>query len=336
MKAFRRSRVVLRAGAVAGVAAAAALVVPAATAQAAVPAPAQACTSSGAVQVTDAAGLGRALTAAVAGQVIILAPGTYAGTFTARAAGTATQPIVLCGPRTAVLDAGTIATGYTLFLDGARYWQVSGFTVRGGQKSVMADNTQTSRIEGLLVEGSGDEAVHLRRASSDNIVANNVVRTAGLRTPAVGEGIYVGTAQSNWCAYTACGPDRSDRNVVEGNDISGTAAESVDIKEGTTGGIVANNRFSGVGMTDADSWIDVKGNGWTISGNTGSTTSLDGIQLHRILDGWGVDNVFAGNALTGPATGYGINLSANKDRNQVTCTNAAPGAVKGISNVACR
>ena len=195
---------------------------------------ARACT--GGTLVSTAAGLTQALAAAGPGSVIRLAPGTYTGTFVARGAGTSTRPIVLCGPRSAVLTAGTTATGYSLHLDAARYWQVSGFTVRSGQKGVMADATRDSRIDGLLVEGTGDEAVHLRRNSTDNVVSNNVVRNVGSRTPAVGEGIYVGTAQSNWCTYTACAPDRSDRNVIEGNDISATRAESVDIMEGTTGG----------------------------------------------------------------------------------------------------
>jgi hypothetical protein len=300
----------------------------------AAPPPVRACT--GGTLVSTAAGLTQALAAAGPGSVIRLAPGTYTGTFVARGAGTSTRPIVLCGPRSAVLTAGTTATGYSLHLDAARYWQVSGFTVRSGQKGVMADATRDSRIDGLLVEGTGDEAVHLRTNSTDNVVSNNVIRNVGSRTPAVGEGIYVGTAQSNWCTYTACAPDRSDRNVIEGNDISATRAESVDIKEGTTGGILRNNRFTGTGMTDADSWVDVKGNGWTISGNVGTTAPADGFQLHRILDGWGLDNVFSGNTATVNGPGFGINLSTNKDRNRVTCTNKAYNAARGLANVTCR
>ncbi len=87
-------------------------------------------------------------------------------------------------------------------------------------------------------------------------------------------------------------------------------------------------------MTDADSWVDVKGNGWTISGNVGTTSPVDGFQLHRILDGWGLDNVLSGNTATVNGPGYGIN--SNKDRNRVTCTNKAYNAAKGLANVTCR
>jgi hypothetical protein len=316
--------------------AAAAVAVPVAMADAATPPKATTCSAPGAVTVSTAAGLTQALAAARPGTMISLAPGTYTGTFALRGAGTEKQPIALCGPRTAVLTAGVIDRGYTLYLDGASYWQVSGFTVRGGLKGVMADNAQANRIEGLLVDGVGDEALHLRRGSSDNLVRGNTIQRAGLLTPAIGEGIYVGSAQSNWCDLTACAPDTSDRNVVELNDISATTAEAVDIKEGTTGGTLRKNKFNGTGMTAADSWVDVKGNGWTISENTGTTSSADGFQLHKVLEGWALDNLFTGNNSTVDGTGYGFLITTNKDRNQVDCTNKVFRAAKGYANVTCR
>lgn len=330
------SRIPTRTAVVAGLAALAALVLPATAAQAATAPSATTCSSPAAVRVSTAAGLTAALARATPGMMIILAPGTYAGSFVASAAGTAAKPIALCGPRTAVLDGGALDRGYTLHLDGARYWQVSGFSVRGGMKGVMADNAQANRIEGLAVTGVGDEALHLRRASSDNLVRGNVIQRAGLRTPAIGEGIYVGSAQSNWCELTSCQPDRSDRNVVELNDISLTTAEAVDIKEGTTGGTLRKNRFAGAGMTAADSWVDVKGNGWTIAENTGNGSPVDGFQLHKVVEGWALDNVFTGNTATVNGTGYGFTLTTNKDRNRVTCTNTVSKAAKGYANVACR
>jgi hypothetical protein len=310
--------------------------VPTAVAEAATPPSSTTCSSSTAVKVSTASGLTQALAAATSGTMIVLAPGTYTGTFTMRGAATTKKPITLCGPRTAVLTAGVTDRGYTLHLDGASYWQVSGFTVRGGLKGVMADNAQANRIEGLLIDGVGDEALHLRRGSSDNLVRGNTIQRAGLRTPAVGEGVYVGSAQSNWCELTACAPDRSDRNVVELNDISATAAEAVDIKEGTTGGTLRKNRFDGTGMTTADSWVDVKGNGWAVSENTGNGSPVDGFQLHEVLDGWALDNVFTGNNATVNGAGYGFLITTNKDRNQVTCTNKVFRAAKGYANAACR
>ncbi len=296
---------------------------------------ANACSATPTTPVTNGDELTEALAGARPGTVIGLAPGTYTGTFVATAQGTAAQPITVCGSRDAVIDGGAIDGGYAVHLDGASYWQLSGFTVRGGQKGVMVDAATGVLVENLLVEGTGDEGIHLRKASSDDVVRGNTVRHTGLRNDKFGEGIYIGSAKSNWCNETACEPDRSDRNLVEGNTISRTTAESVDIKEGTTGGILRDNTFSGAGQTDADSWVDVKGNGWTIVGNTGTDSSGDGFQVHEILDGWGLDNTFKGNTAAVNGGGYGINVTKNPERNRVGCDNRAVDAGKGLSPSPC-
>src|SRR5690606_741879 len=102
-----------------------------------------------------------------------------------------------------------------------------GLTIADGQKGVMVDGGQHNVLQGLTVEQIGDEGIHLRSHSSDNLVLDNVVRETGLRKPKFGEGIYVGSAESNWCEYTGCAPDRSDRNVVEGNTIESVPSEAV-------------------------------------------------------------------------------------------------------------
>lgn len=285
--------------------------------------------------VKTAAQLQDALDAAKPGTSIHLADGTYAGEFVAKASGTAAKPIELCGGRGAVLSGGPIDGGYTLHLDGADHWRVLGFSLRGGQKGLMADGVQGALIDGISVSGVGDEAIHLRANSTDNVVQRSTVRDTGMRKPQYGEGIYIGTAESNWCDISSCDPDRSDRNLVRNNDIGETTAESVDIKEGTTGGTLSDNTFSGAGMTEGDSWVDVKGNDWTIRGNTGTTAPEDGMQVHQILDGWGQRNTFSRNRLTVDADGYGINVTKRHDDNVVACSNVARSAGKGLSTIDC-
>jgi hypothetical protein len=282
--------------------------------------------------------LQRALDDARPGQVIRLADGRYAGQFVARAKGSAESPIRLCGSRNAVLDGGDVKRGYTLHLDGTSYWQVSGLTVTGGQKGVMVDSGTGNRIEGLLVTSVGDEAIHLRRNSTGNVVARNTVRDTGRLKPKYGEGIYIGSAHSNWCQLTDCRPDRSDGNDIEGNDIAGTTAEAVDIKEGTSNGMLRGNVFDGSRMVQADSWVDVKGNSWTIEGNTGTSSPQDGFQVHEAVAGWGRDTVFSGNRATVNGPGYGINVaapSALRNSTTVRCDNVTSGAERGMSNVHC-
>ena len=208
------------------------------------------------------------------------------GAFVASVSGSAQQPIFLCGPRGALENEGP-RSGYVLHLKQASHWRLIGFSVRQGQKGVMADGTVGSVIQGLNVTDIGDEAIHLRNFSTDNVVSDNEISRTGLRREKFGEGVYIGTAVSNWCTISNCRPDRSDRNVVVGNRIDTTTAEAVDIKEGTTGGLVQDNVFDGSALSGADSWVDVKGTAWLIQGNTGTASPRDGFQTHEILEGWG-------------------------------------------------
>jgi hypothetical protein len=291
---------------------------------------------SGGRTVRDGAGLRKALESANPGDVIRMADGIYSGGFVIARSGTASEPIFLCGSRAAVLD-GQDDTHYVLHLDGGAWWRLVGFTVRNGRKGVIADRARHDVLSGLFVGATGDEAIHLRTFSTDNLVVGNTVRDTGHRRAKFGEGIYIGSAHSNWCKYTDCKPDRSDRNAIVGNDIADTSSESIDVKEGTTGGSIVGNRMSGDGMTAADSWIDVKGNGWLVEGNTGRDSPEDGIQTHVVYQGWGRANEFRANRLVVDGPGYGIYIhEEERSGNVVRCSNVVTGARKGLSNVACR
>ncbi|WP_153040309.1 nitrous oxide reductase family maturation protein NosD [Actinoplanes sp. TFC3] len=305
-----------------------------APASAPAPAPVPVDCPAATVTVTDAATLTAALTQAAPGASIHLQDGTYQGTFVAATKGTAEQPISLCGGAGAVLDAGNVKKGYGLHLDGADHWRVSGFTVRNAQKGVMGDGVHNAVISGLTVEQIGDEAIHLRKFSTGNIVENNVIRETGKRRDKFGEGVYIGSAQSNWSDISGGQPDASDRNTVRGNTISATTAEAIDVKEGTTGGTVSGNTFDGAALTGADSWVDIKGNNWTISGNTGVHSTQDGFQTHSVADGWGKANTFTANTATVDGPGFGFHFAPVED-NRLTCDNKASSADSGLANVPC-
>ncbi len=287
------------------------------------------------VQVSDANGLEKALEEARPGTVIELADGTYGGKFVTSVSGTADQPIFLCGGAGAVLDGENIKGGYVFHLNHATHWRLVGFTVTNGQKGVMADGTVGSVIQGLTVHTIGDEAIHLRNFSTDNVVLQNKISKTGLRRDKFGEGVYIGTAVSNWCTNTDCKPDRSDRNVVKGNDMREVSSEAIDIKEATTGGLVEGNTFDGKSITGADSWVDMKGNNWLVRGNTGTNSPLDGFQTHQILKGWGDHNVFTQNVATvnGPGLGFALRPA---ESNVVKCDNKVSNAAEGVSNEPCR
>ncbi len=293
------------------------------------------CATKPDVVVRSAPDLQDALAEAEPGTSIRLQDGTYAGEFQITRSGTEKSPIELCGSAKAVLDGGPVDGGYTLHLDGAAHWRIVGITLVGGQKGLMADHAVGNVIDGITVRRVGDEAIHLRADSTDNTVMRSTVRETGLRKPQYGEGLYVGSAESNWCDISGCEPDRSDRNVLRDNDIAATTAESVDLKEGTSDGVLQGNTFSGSGMVESDSWVDVKGNSWRIVGNRGSDAPEDGFQVHQILDGWGRENTFTGNVAVDSGPGYGINVTKQHDGNVVACSNVARGAGEGMTNIDC-
>ncbi|GAA4876650.1 cellulose binding domain-containing protein [Kitasatospora terrestris] len=317
------------------------------------------------VDVATAAQLSAALADAAPGRTIRLAPGEYHGAFLAQRAGTAAAPITLTGPRTAVLvndgpsgeapacPAPTAGwdPGYGLWLYGAPYWNLTGFTVRDAKKGVVLDSSPHVTIDGLYVHHTEDEGVHFRRSSADGVIRNSVVEYTGLVQPGYGEGVYLGSAGSNWgCHGNSGGVDRSDRVLVENNRIGPyVAAELIDVKEGTTGGTIRGNTFDGRGISgqnSADSWVDVKGVDYLIENNTGTFaapgTFANGYETHNpsttpaFANGCG--NTWRGNRSDlGGVGAYAIkvtSVSACAGRpNTVYASNTATGAVSGLTNV---
>jgi hypothetical protein len=295
-----------------------------------------ACGKTG-VKVSTAGQLSSALMGASPGETILLAPGTYSGHFKVTVSGTASAPITLCGTRSAVIDGGGVKSGYTFWLDHASWWQIEGFAVQGGEKGVVTDTSDHDLIYGLYVHGIGDEAIHLRSLSSWDTVSHNVIRDTGLDVSAYGEGIYVGSAHHNWCRYSGCQPDESDHDVIIDNNVADTTAENVDIKEGTSFGTITGNQFNGAEMNPsaATSWVNVKGNNWTITGNTGIGSNQDGFSDHQVYSGWGMENVFESNHATVNGPGYGFYVQSKRLHDVVLCNNTVTGAKSGLSNHAC-
>ncbi len=296
-----------------------------------------ACGAQGTV-VSSTVGLRAAVAGAEPGDRILLADGAYDGPFEITRAGTASRPITLCGSPDARLVGGSTAHGYTLHLDGASYWRLEGFSVTGGQKGVVLDGSSHNRLRDLRISKVGDEALHLRAGSSDNLVTGTRIRSTGLHDPTYGEGIYIGSAAGNWCDISDCRPDRSDRNRIIGNDVANTTAEAIDVKEGTTGGELRDNLLDG-GSGSVDSVVDLKGNRWLVRGNELSSAGPDAVQVHVVRRGWGRGNRILQNAFTLSRAGYAVHLVGEAERadNLVGCDqHTAPAGVGEMTNVPCR
>jgi hypothetical protein len=309
------------------------------------------------IHVTNAFELRDALAAVQPGQIIDMADGLYDGKqvkdpsgkepgyFWLKTSGTPAAPITLRGSRNAVLSGGSTGGGYALHLVGAHYIHLQGFTAGPGSKGIVLDNSSHVTLDGVRVTNIGQEGVHFRTFSSDNLIQNSEVDHTGVDSPNFGEGIYIGSANSNWGTYTDGGPDNSDRNWVVNNRVWATGAECVDIKEGSSGGMLRGNWFDGdsiEGKNSADSWIDVKGNGYVIDQNHGVHPDagyseggvqafLDGFEVHVALAGWGRDNVFSSNTLEVNAAGVGIWIQKEgvDAGNVVRCDNTVTGALGG-------
>jgi hypothetical protein len=300
------------------------------------------------VNVSTASQLTAALLAAKPGDDIVMADGIYAGKFVVAQErdGVANNRITLSGSRNAVLDAGSINSGYVLYLH-ADYWTIRGFTVTNGLKGIMADDIHQNIIDSIRLHHLGEEAIHLRRFSTHNIIDRVDISYTGLKTPDYGEGIYIGSANSNWSTYTNGLADKCDSNTVRNSRIGPfVSAECIDIKEGTTGGLITTNDFNSEGISganSADSWMDVKGNNYVIEYNSGYNPSgsvlKDGYQVNVAWPGWGNNNEFRNNVSDVNAPGYGflIRLTSSQGTavgNKVFSNNQVTNAGSGISNIA--
>ncbi|MFJ5970994.1 right-handed parallel beta-helix repeat-containing protein [Streptomyces sp. NPDC093060] len=283
------------------------------------------------VEVGTAAQLKTALGSAKPGDTIHLADGTYAGNFKATTPAGATARITLTGSPKAVL---TASGGYGLHLNGASYWTVSGLTVTGGQKGIMIDSAKGVVVDGVTVHGLDMEGVHFRNSSTDGVLRNSRIYDTGNDGRGMGEGVYVGTANTL--------SDKSDRVQILNNTIGpDVGGENVDIKEGTTGAQIVGNTFDGNGLTGAnydDSWVDVKGDSVLVQDNTGRNTSNDGYQTHTQQPGWGCGTVFKNNksTLTGAtgSTRLAINVTnyGTACRTTVYSSNTVTGG-NGLTNI---
>ncbi|MFS8104593.1 right-handed parallel beta-helix repeat-containing protein [Lentzea alba] len=318
------------------------------------------------IPVSTADQLKTALANAKPGDTISLASGTYRGSFVTQKAGTSSNPITLTGPSSAVLindgPSGTAPTpcpvptagwdsGYGLWLYNAPYWNIKGITVAESKKGIILDNSHHVTVDGVTVRKTDEEGVHFRRSSADGVIKNSTITDAGVVTKDYGEGVYIGSANSNWkCHGNSGGVDKSDRVQVLNNKIGpNVSAEHIDVKEGTQGGVIRGNTFNGTGISganSADSWVDVKGTGYLIEGNTGTFSSpgtfKNGYETHNpsttpsFPNGCG--NTWRNNKSDlGNVGEYGVYVTSTSkckaNPNVVHSSNTVSKAKKGLTNV---
>ncbi len=254
-----------------------------------------------------------ALTTAVPGDRIVIAPGTYysdgstSGTskayFYGYADGTAKASIYVGSEdpdNPAILEGDNLDHRYVLYIIGD-YWTIDGLELKTGQKGLILDNANHTQVKNVTVHNTGTEGIHIRDGSSDCLIDHCNVYNTGRINPGIGEGIYVGSAINHWDDF-----EKNHTGIVISNCTigPGVTAEHLDIKEATIGTIVENCTFNGTGISGehyADSFMDVKGNYSIIRNNIGyrndNSEIVDAFQTHEKADVWGFNNYFYNNEL---------------------------------------
>jgi putative cofactor-binding repeat protein len=145
-------------------------------------------------------GLQAALNNALPGDRIVLAPGTYNGGYLAARSGTAQNPIVVTGPRTAILS-GSLDKGLTIT---GSYWIFNGFRITNVVNGGIAGSGGNYNIyEYLEIDHIQQAGIYIRAGSSTATVTGNTIRYCNIHDTGVGphpewgEGIYLGNGITN-------------------------------------------------------------------------------------------------------------------------------------------
>ncbi|GAA4272458.1 hypothetical protein GCM10022258_17520 [Aquimarina gracilis] len=239
---------------------------------------------SGTIECSDVDCIIEAMKNAQPGDEIIITSGTYtapdkfnfgnkATRFGSDKNGTASKPITLRAknPSNPPILKGVNGTydGYVMFILGD-YWILKDLVLEEGSKGIVFDNANHGLIENVVVRELGEEGIHLRDGSSNNLVKNCRVYNVGIKKPGIGEGLYVGSDKGQHESAGQAGDifdnkynPRCDNNTIEGCIIGpNVTAEGADIKEGTKNTIIRNCTFSAEGLSgenSADAFIDLKG-----------------------------------------------------------------------------
>jgi endoglucanase len=242
-----------------------------------------------------------ALADARAGDEIIIAPGTYSSSkktkdgigkfsyFACLADGTASNPIILRGANSTNIPilrviAGSEYSSPVMSITGD-HWILKDIELSYGNKGIFLDTANNCQLINVNVNNIGDEGIHFRSGSSNNLVKNCKIYNVGVKQPGFGEGIYIGSDQKQHGTYNpSC-----NNNIVEGCTIGpDVRAEGIDVKEGTLNTIIRNNTFSGSGISganSADAFVDTKGGLIFIYANTfnidGSNVIASGVDFQQ-------------------------------------------------------
>lgn len=291
------------------------------------------------VRVGTASQLTNALSYARPGDLILLADGTYGGVFHARAAGTASARITVCGSRQAVIHHSTLSSGVTYSIQAA-YNTLKGVTVSGGIQGVSVYGANYAVVDSVSVHDVGQEGIAVRKFSKGVKILRTVVRNTGRYNPKYGTGLYLGTDHTQWCSWTNCQMDVIDSIEVAHDSIGpGVVQTVVTLKEGTRNGYIHDNVFDGRSQNTSYGLVyaivNQKGDRHRLVRNVLQNGPRHGFADYQLYPNTGNNNYFSANTIS-HVGGYGIYISSQTSGNVVKCDNQVSYASSGRWNVACQ
>ncbi len=179
---------------------------------------------------------GRAVSVIRPGDVVCFDEGTYPPLHVVRARDTASEPIVFRtvpgAERKATFSIGSLEYGDGIRVDFSEYVHIYYLSVTNSQRGIELRSSSYCRIEGMLIESVGQEAIHiggkppkpnektpLGKAAHHCDVIANTVRDTGKTTARYGEGIYIGSGSGDDTHHVFIGHNRLDSIRAEAIEL---------------------------------------------------------------------------------------------------------------------
>lgn len=178
----------------------------------------------------------RALGMAKPRDVLCFAEGTYSPLVIRRVRGPLVIRTLPGAEHRAIFTNRTLAYGDAVTVESSTDVQLFDLRLERAQRGVAVWNSSFVRIEGVEIEGVGQEAIHVGRQSHHCDVIGNSVRYTGKVTAKYGEGLYVGTGRR---------PGDATHDVfIAYNEFDSVRAEGIELKPYTFNHVVRGNTVS--------------------------------------------------------------------------------------------
>ncbi|GLQ30285.1 hypothetical protein GCM10007876_07630 [Litoribrevibacter albus] len=217
---------------------------------------------------------------------------------------------------------------------------IEGFMISGGLYGIRSVDSHDLFIRNNWIESVGQEGILLTvdrcRSSSENyLIAKNKILSTGRKNSQYGEGIYVGSGKESNCGV---------KNVaIEGNSISHTTNEAIDIKYNVSDVLIKNNdisdvdlAFNGVITLSTSDFPKVDGRYQVISNRISNFSNRNGYKAVAVAVGNG-SALISGNVVInkdGLFVKYYKSLLSNSFDRVVIESNSLSGGIT-YSNICC-